>query len=117
MLNSEVNSNVMGNSGAGMPSDHKQSPLLRKIALRDVQNDNRTLIRNHPENSPILGGKSITDAIKVSGTKRLTPECPLSPPFGPSSSKNGVKDHFMNARRKFDSEPGKKNSGQYGQKC
>ncbi|CAL5418576.1 unnamed protein product [Camellia sinensis] len=108
MLNSEVNSNVMGNSGAGMPSDHKQSPLLRKIALRDVQNDNRTLIRNHPENSPILGGKSITDAINVSGTKRLTPECPLSPPFGPSLSKNGVKDHFVNDRRKFDSEPGKK---------
>ncbi|KAF5934896.1 hypothetical protein HYC85_026025 [Camellia sinensis] len=72
-----------------MPSDHKQSPLLRKIALRDVQNDNRSLLCNHPGNSPILGGKSITDAIKVSGTKRLTPECPLSPPFGPSSSKNG----------------------------
>ncbi|GMQ07259.1 hypothetical protein CsSME_00051531 [Camellia sinensis var. sinensis] len=69
MLNSEVNSKVTGNSGAGMPSDHKQSPLLRKIALRDVQNDNRSLICNHPGNSPILGGKSITDAIKDSTDK------------------------------------------------
>ncbi|XP_057502126.1 uncharacterized protein LOC130785936 isoform X2 [Actinidia eriantha] len=106
MINSEVNCNVLGNSGTGMPPDYKYSPLVKKIALRDVQNDNRSLIHSHPECSPDLD-RHIICTIKVSGTKRLTPECPISPPLDPSLRKNDVNDHLIHTRRKFELEPDK----------
>ncbi|XAR61545.1 hypothetical protein NMG60_11015999 [Bertholletia excelsa] len=107
MINSKVNNNILGNIRTGFPSDHKQSSLMKKVALRDVQNDNRSLIGNHPESSPVLGGRPIADAIKVAGTKRLTPERPLSPPPNPHLRRNGPNDHLLHAQRKVDSEPGK----------
>lgn len=104
MINSEVKSNVQCNSGTGTPPDRKHSPLVRKIPLRDVQNDNRSLIHNHPEISTFLEGRPITGAINISGTKRLTPE---KAPLYPSLSQTGINDHFFVTRRKFESEPGK----------
>lgn len=104
MINSEVKSNVQCNSGTVTPPDQKHSPLVRKIALRDVQNDNRSLIHNHPKVSTFLEGIPIASAIKISGTKRLTPE---KPPLYPSLPENGVDDHLVHTRRKFESEPGK----------
>ncbi|GFS35956.1 hypothetical protein Acr_00g0042970 [Actinidia rufa] len=69
MINSEVNCNVLGNSGTGMPPDYKHSPLVKKIALRDVQNDNRSLIHSHPECSPDLE-KHILRTIKEELTRQ-----------------------------------------------
>lgn len=104
MINSEVKSNVQCNSGTGTPPERKHSPLVRKIALRDVQNDNRSLIHNHPEISTFLEGRPITGAINISGTKKLTPE---KAPLYASLSQNGVNDHLFDTRRKFESGPGK----------
>ena len=97
----------MGNTRSGKPPDHKQSPLVKKIALRGVQSNNRGLMGKHQETSPILNGRPITDAIKVSGTKRLTPECPLSPTVYPSLSRNGVNEHLVDTQIKFEAELGK----------
>ena len=53
-----------------------------------------------------MKGRPITDAIKVSGTKRLTPECPLSPTVYPSLSRNGVNEHLVDTQIKFEAELG-----------
>ncbi|XP_059636785.1 uncharacterized protein LOC132278901 [Cornus florida] len=103
-----INSNGLGKSGSGMPAYHKQPPVtIKKIALRDVQNNNLSLIHDHPESSPLLEGRPIADATKISGTKRLTPEYTSIPPFLPSLSNNGASEHLVCARRKFESEVGK----------
>lgn len=68
------NDNALSNSGAALPiMNHKKSPLaMKKVALKDVQNDNRSSIFCHPENSRVLG-QPVVDAIKASKTK--------TPPF------------------------------------
>lgn len=105
MINSKLNSNRLGDNGSGLPTYHKQPPLaIKKIPLRDVQNDNRSLLHSHTESE----GGSIADAIKTSGTKRLTPDCPQSPPCHQFFSSNGANDHLVYARRRFESELGKR---------
>ena len=105
MINSKLNSNRLGDNGSGLPTYHKQPPLaIKKIPLRDVQNDNRSLLHRHTESE----GGSIADAIKTSGTKRLTPDCPQSPPCHQFFSSNGANDHLVYARRRFESELGKR---------
>lgn len=105
MINSKLNSNRLGDNGSGLPTYHKQPPVaIKKIPLRDVQNDNRSLLHSHTESE----GGSIADAIKTSGTKRLTPDCPQSPPCHQFFSSNGANDHLVYARRRFESELGKR---------
>lgn len=105
MINSKLNSNRLGDNGSGLPTYHKQPPVaIKKIPLRDVQNDNRSLLHRHSESE----GGSIADAIKTSGTKRLTPDCPQSPPCHQFFSSNGANDHLVYARRRFESELGKR---------
>lgn len=105
MINSKLNSNRLGDNGSGLPTYHKQPPVaIKKIPLRDVQNDNRSLLHRHTESE----GGSIADAIKTSGTKRLTPDCPQSPPCHQFFSSNGANDHLVYARRRFESELGKR---------
>ncbi|KAA8537410.1 hypothetical protein F0562_026903 [Nyssa sinensis] len=59
MINSELNSNGLDNNGAGMPVYHKQPPVaIKKIALRDVQNDNRSFIHNLSRKFTSAGGKT-----------------------------------------------------------
>ncbi|KAJ9674964.1 hypothetical protein PVL29_024087 [Vitis rotundifolia] len=105
MINSKLNSNRLGDNGSGLPTYHKQPPVaIKKIPLRDVQNDNRSLLHSHTESE----GGSIADAIKISGTKRLTPDCPQSPPCHQFFGSNGANDHLVYARRRFESELGKR---------
>ncbi|CAK9178322.1 unnamed protein product [Ilex paraguariensis] len=100
MVNSELNSNGLGNSGTDVPIYHKQPPVaIKKTALRDVQNEKRSLKRSHEESSPFVDGRSITDAIKVHGTKRLTPD-------GPSNT-HAASELLLNARRRFELELGR----------
>lgn len=109
MINSELKSNRLDTSGTGMHTYHKQPPITtKKVVLTDVQNDNRSLIRNHQESLLCVEGRPISDTVKVCGTKRLlTPESPSSYPFPPPLSNIAAKDHLMYARKKFEFEPEK----------
>lgn len=92
MVNSELKSNGPDNSGTGMRTFHKQSPITtKKMVLTDVQNE----------------GRPIADTIKVCGTKRLTPECPSTHSFHPTLTKPTAKEHLMDTRKKFEFEPEK----------
>ncbi|XP_052189524.1 uncharacterized protein LOC127799493 [Diospyros lotus] len=102
MISSEINKNELGSSGTFVASNRSHSPLIKKMPLRDVQNDNRI-----SEGSRVLEGRPIADATKVIGTKKLTTECPLSPHFDTSMSKNGKNGHLMARQIKFKSESGK----------
>ncbi|KAE8057397.1 hypothetical protein FH972_014094 [Carpinus fangiana] len=104
MINTNLKNNALGH--VGLPVCHKQSPIGRKkVALRDVQNDSRSLIHNDPE-SCVLGLS--TDAVKVSGTERLTPECPSNPRYDQSWRSNDADEHVTHAGRNSGSELGKR---------
>jgi len=104
MINTNLKNSGLGNFGTSLPVCHKQSPIGRKkVALRDVQNDSRSLIRNGPE-SCVLGLSA--DAVKVS--ERLNPECPLKPRYHQSWRSNDANEHVTHAGRNSDSELGKR---------
>ncbi|XP_059459817.1 uncharacterized protein LOC132189216 [Corylus avellana] len=106
MIDSNLESNGLGNSGTGLPVCHKQSPIpTTKVALIDVQNDSRSLIHNEPE-SWVLGLSA--DAVKVSGAEGLTPECPINPCYHKSWRSNGANEHLTHSCRNSDSELGKR---------
>jgi hypothetical protein len=102
MIDSNLKSNGLGNSGTGLPVCHKQSPIsTNKVALRDVQNDGRSLIHNDSE-SWVLGLGA--DAVKVSGAEGLTLECPINQ----SWRSNGANEHLTHSCGNSDSELGKR---------
>jgi hypothetical protein len=106
MINSNLKSNGLGNSGTDLPVCHKQSPIAtRKVSLRYVQNDGRSLMYNDPE-SWVLGLSA--DAVEVSGAERLTPECPTNPCYHQSCRSNGANEHLTHSGRNSDSELGKR---------
>ncbi|XP_075082123.1 uncharacterized protein LOC107771183 isoform X2 [Nicotiana tabacum] len=108
MINSEPLRSGVTNSGAVGPTFDKQLPgVTRKTALRDVQNQKSSLISNHQENSLFLGARPIADPTRVCGTKRLTPERPSNTNSNMSLSSNGMNEHILNVRRRFDLELGK----------
>lgn len=97
----------MTSSGAGAPIFDKQlTGVTKKAALRDVQNQNGSLINNHRDNSLFLGTKLAADATRVCGNKRLTPERPSSSSCHLSLISNGANEHILNARRRFELELG-----------
>lgn len=99
----------LGGAGVGIPPAHdKQPPVsIKKTALRDLQNQNGGLARNHQENLSFLVGGLSADAVKVCGNKRLTPERPSSSPFYPALNNNCANEQIMNARRRFELELGR----------
>lgn len=99
----------LGNAGAGIPptQDKQQSAATKKTALKDVQNQNGSLARNHQDNFSFIGGGLSTDAVKVCGNKRLTPERPSNLSFYPALSNNCANEQIMNARRRFELELGR----------
>lgn len=106
MINSKVNNTGLRSAGSGLPTNNMQSPIaIKKTALRDVQNGNRMLIYNHSKNIDAIEGRSSADTIKVSGTKRVAPECPAR---NHSLSRNGAIDHPMYAGGIFESEQGQR---------
>ncbi|XP_062098099.1 uncharacterized protein LOC133803969 [Humulus lupulus] len=109
MVNSNLENNVWGNSRTALPTYHKQSPLaLKKVALRDVQNDNRRFISYGPESSCVRGAVMDSNSIKVFGTKILTSECPCSPPRIKSLEDNGSNELEADAGISLDLELGKR---------
>lgn len=103
MFNSKLNSNRVGDNRSGLPTYYKQPPVaMKKIPLRDVQNDNRSLLHSQTQ----LEGGAIADAVKLSGTKRLAPDYPQSPPCRQFFNNNVVSDHIMHVRRRFEMELG-----------
>ncbi|PRQ19271.1 hypothetical protein RchiOBHm_Chr7g0215391 [Rosa chinensis] len=99
MVNSSLDNNALGDSVVNSPISHKQSTLrMKKVALRDVQNDNRIYMPNHPENSCNLG-RQVGDLIKVTGTKIVTPERPRSSPCHQFSNISGLCEQALGKRR------------------
>ncbi|XP_010266173.1 PREDICTED: uncharacterized protein LOC104603754 [Nelumbo nucifera] len=112
MVDSKVNQYGLPNTGAGLPTSDKQHAILvKKTALRDLQNDNRISLPKPQGNSTFLKEKGPLKDAKVSGNKRASPECPApaSPPGHQSLSSNGENSHLVYVRRKSESELGKSN--------
>lgn len=120
MINTETSSNGVVNGGVATPaykqdsgglgfsSHNKQPPCeTKKTALRDVQNQANVLAQNHQENSSFLASGANTDAVRVCGNKRLTPERPSGSAFYPALTNSCVNEHIMNARRRFELELGR----------
>ncbi|PON90462.1 hypothetical protein TorRG33x02_137470 [Trema orientale] len=109
MLNTNLENNAWVNGRTPLPTYRKQSPLaVKKAALRDVQNDNRSFISYRPESSCVTG-EPVKDAIKVFGTKILTSECPCSPPpRNQSLRSNGSNELEVDAGISLDLELGKR---------
>ncbi|KAL2529719.1 uncharacterized protein Fot_22320 [Forsythia ovata] len=107
MINTESNGNGVSVGGTGSAPNDKQLPAaLKKTALRDVQNENMRSINKQHESSPFGGGRPSGNAIKVCGTKRLTPERPSSSSHLYMAC-NGANENVMNARRRFEFELGR----------
>lgn len=120
MINTETSSNGVVNGGVTIPalkqdsgglgfsSHNKQPPCeIKKTALRDVQNQASGLSQNHRENSSFLASGANTDAVRVCGNKRLTPERPSGSAFYPALTNSCANEHIMNARRRFELELGR----------
>ncbi|KZV55797.1 hypothetical protein F511_26614 [Dorcoceras hygrometricum] len=106
MINTEHNANEVCINGT-CTHDKQLPTTLKKTALRDVQNENAGLMTKQQDNFLAGVGKPNRDAVKVSGTKRLTPERPSSSQGLPSLTYNGMNENVMNARRRFELELGR----------
>lgn len=106
MINSTLKNNGLGYCGTDLPLYRKQSPIgKKKTALRDVQNDSRSLIHNDPESCVL--GRHDANAVKVSGAKRLTPEFSSNPPYHQSWRSNRANKHLTHDGKNLDSELGR----------
>ncbi|XP_039015117.1 uncharacterized protein LOC120145305 [Hibiscus syriacus] len=105
MLDSKFSEYGLMNPVDNSPTCGKQRPVgAKKTPLRDLQNENR-VVHNPTGSSPFSkdGGLRI-DHIKVSGTKRASPECPLSPSQCQSPSNTAANGHLVYVRRKCETE-------------
>lgn len=95
MIDSKLNSGGMGSCETQLSMyQNKQSPIaMKKVALRDVQNDNRSAMYNYPETSCSLGGKLVNGS-KLSGSKRSNPTCSPSSAMHQSFKGIGVNEHI-----------------------
>ncbi|KAI3965741.1 hypothetical protein MKX01_010698 [Papaver californicum] len=102
--------NGLDDAGTGFPVGDKQQPIAaKKIALRDLQNDNRILVPKSLTANPFVKDpRPTSDATKVSGIKRPTPERPTSPVC--HLSPNSANGTFVYIRRKSDQEVAKGNN-------
>ncbi|XP_062086564.1 uncharacterized protein LOC133792665 isoform X2 [Humulus lupulus] len=108
-VDSKVREYGMGTSETEFSTGEKQLPVaVKKTVLRDLQNDNRVRVPNSIEKSPLLKDTSpLTSTIKLSGTKRDSPECPESPSQHRSPNSNFTNGHLVYVRRKSEAEVGK----------
>ncbi|XWS67622.1 hypothetical protein CRYUN_Cryun04dG0021600 [Craigia yunnanensis] len=90
------------------PTCDKQPPVgAKKTPLRDLQNENR-IVPNSTGSSPFSKDRGpVIDPIKVSGAKRPSPECPVSPSHCQSPSNSAANGHLVYVRRKSEAELGK----------
>ncbi|MCL7025880.1 hypothetical protein MKW94_011316 [Papaver nudicaule] len=102
--------NGLDNAGTSFPIGDKQQPIAaKKIALRDLQNDNRIVVHKSSTVPPSIKDPAPTsDVTKVSGAKRPTSERPTSPAC--HLSPNNANGTFVYIRRKSDQEVAKGNN-------
>ncbi|XVE67306.1 hypothetical protein DITRI_Ditri08aG0150100 [Diplodiscus trichospermus] len=95
-IDSKVSEYGQQNPENNSPTCDKQPPFgAKKTPLRDLQNKN-IIVPNSTGSSPFAKDRGpLIDSIKVSGTKRPSPECPVNP------------SHFVYVRRKSEAELGK----------
>ncbi|XP_058090632.1 uncharacterized protein LOC131237034 [Magnolia sinica] len=112
MIDAKVNEYGLSNNGTGLPTCDKPQPVLaKKTALRDLQNETRNIIARPSGNSSLPKEKvTFTNATKVCGSKRSTPDPPLSPACNQPSCNNGPNGHLVYVRRRTESEPGSTNT-------
>ncbi|WOG97711.1 hypothetical protein DCAR_0417052 [Daucus carota subsp. sativus] len=113
MINSELKKDQLGNSGLELDTciSHKQPPIsTKKLALTDVQNDNRVL-QYHRESLFSTDGGPIADKSKICGTKRPIPESLTSHPFRPLSDRTTTKEHLVYTSKKLEPVQGNGKSG------
>ncbi|GMI87991.1 hypothetical protein HRI_002468400 [Hibiscus trionum] len=105
MLDSKFSEFGLLNSENNSPTCDKQRPVgAKKTPLRDVQNENR-IVPNSTGSSPFSKDRGLCiDPIKVSGSKRASPECPLSPSQCQSPSNTASNGHLVYVRRKCEAE-------------
>ncbi|CAI9117095.1 OLC1v1018427C2 [Oldenlandia corymbosa var. corymbosa] len=123
MINTESISNGVVEGGVAIPAykqgsgiigftaqDKQPQGVMKKTALRDVQNQCSAVTQNHHDNLGFLtgGGSNKDNTVKVCGTKRLTPERPSTSPLFPTVVNYCENEHVVNARRRFDLELGSK---------
>ncbi|CAL5402346.1 unnamed protein product [Camellia sinensis] len=92
------------NTETGLANQDKQLPLpvtAKKMALRDLQNENRIAVPKSLGSSlfPKESGPTIK-AVKASGTKRPAPECLVSAPQHQSPTSNAANGHLVYVRRR-----------------
>lgn len=94
-------------TGTGLATCDKQ-PLIpvKKTALRDLQNENRTVLPKPLENSPASKDAEATkNVITLLGVKRPIPDRPISPSRPQPLSSHGANGHLVYVRRKSEAEP------------
>lgn len=108
-VDSKYNEHGLGNSETDLPTHDKQpSVSIKKPVLRDLQNGNIITVPNSIENSSLLKDRGpISNSVKVSGTKRSSPECPEIPSQEQSPNSNAANGHLVYVRRKSEVELGK----------
>ncbi|KAE8724905.1 Ubiquitin family protein isoform 1 [Hibiscus syriacus] len=108
MLDSKFSELGLLNPENNSPACDKQHSVgTKKTPLRDLQNENR-IVPNSTGSSPFPKDRgTCIDPIKVSGTKRASPECPLSPSQCQSHSNTAANRHLVSVRRKCEAELGK----------
>jgi hypothetical protein len=108
-IDSKFSEYGLSNTDTNLSTHDKQFPLvLKKTALRDVQNENR--IPKSVGNSPLSKDRGQTmNSFKVSGAKRPSSEGLMNPPVlrCESSTSGAPNSHLVYVRRKSEAETGK----------
>ncbi|CAK9153907.1 unnamed protein product [Ilex paraguariensis] len=112
MIDSKFSEYGLTNTETGLPNHDKQllvPVVAKKKALRDLQNENTILV---PPKSAVITlfpkeSGPTSDAGKISGTKRPTPECLMSPSHQKCPTSNTSNGHLVYVRRKAEAELGK----------
>ncbi|XP_021769930.1 uncharacterized protein LOC110734188 isoform X1 [Chenopodium quinoa] len=106
-IDSKVGELASSISEAGPCGQDKQVPLpVKKTPLRDLPSVNNIVPQKDPSSPLVLKEVVTTEAAKVTGVKRSSPECPMSPQQQ-SSGNNGANGHLVYVRRKSEAETGK----------
>lgn len=103
----------LGNGEEGLLSQDKELPVgLKKTPLRDLQSESNIVAQKSSGNPLVLKEAIITEASKVSGTKRPFPETPMSITHQQPPSNNGGNGHLVYVRRKSEVDAGKNSNSE-----
>ncbi|KAK8479515.1 hypothetical protein V6N13_018331 [Hibiscus sabdariffa] len=107
-IDSKISEYGLRNPENNSPTCDKPPPVgAKKTPLRDLQNEHRTVPYSTASSSVSKDRGPATDPTKVSGTKRPSPECPVSPSHCQSPSTSAINGHLVYVRRKPEAELGK----------